>query len=116
MSFNVQEYYYATVIEISGKFLGSLEGPKFKETLKDLKENGKTKIVIDLSKTDFMDSSGIGELIGGLTSMTKVGGDVRLASIEKRIKNLFLITRLLGPVFKDYETVDDALASYKEES
>ena len=114
MTFIVKEHYHASVVEISGKFLGSLEGPKFKETLEQMKETGKTKVVIDLSKTDFMDSSGLGVLISGLTTMRKAGGDIRLASIEKRIKNLFLITRLLGPVFDDYQTVEQALASFKD--
>jgi anti-sigma B factor antagonist len=113
MSINVQDQYQATIIQIKGKFLGSVDGPEFKQKLDDLKQAGKTNIVVDLGHTDFMDSSGIGALIGGLTSMRKSGGDVRLANMEKRIKNLFVITRLLGPVFDDYESVDDAVKSFR---
>ncbi|MEX0747792.1 MAG: STAS domain-containing protein [Rhodothermales bacterium] len=113
MSINVQDQYQASIIQIKGKFLGSVDGPEFKQKLDDLKQAGKTNIVIDLGHTDFMDSSGIGALIGGLTSMRKSGGDVRLANMEKRIKNLFVITRLLGPVFDDYESVDDAVKSFR---
>ncbi|NBW94596.1 MAG: anti-sigma factor antagonist [Bacteroidetes bacterium] len=58
-----------------------------------------------------MDSSGIGTLIGAFTSMKKVDGDVKLAGMKERIKNLFLLTRLLGPVFEEYDTVDEAIAS-----
>ncbi len=78
-----------------------------------MKQAGKSNIVVDLGQTDFMDSSGIGALIGGLTSMRKAGGDVRLANMEKRIRNLFLITRLLGPVFDDFESVKAAAESYR---
>ena len=113
MSINVQEQYQASVIQIKGKFLGSVDGPELKQKLDDLKESGKTNIVIDLGATDFMDSSGIGALISGLTSMRKAGGDVRLANLEKRIRNLFLITRLLGPVFDDYESVESAVQSFR---
>lgn len=113
MSITVQDLYQATVVEIKGKFLGSVDGPGFKQTLDELKQNGKTNIVVDLGSTDFMDSSGIGALISGLTSMRKAGGDVRLANMEKRIKNLFLITRLLGPVFDDFESVEDAAKSFR---
>lgn len=113
MPFSVNEEYHAVVVEIKGKFLGSVEGPAFKEALNELKEAGKTYVVVDLSKTDFMDSSGIGTLISGLTTMRKAGGDIRLAGMEKRIKSVFLITRLLGPVFDDYETVEEALASFE---
>ena len=111
MPFSTSEKYHAVVIKISGKFLGSLEGVAFKEKLEELRDSGKRKVVIDLSKADFMDSSGIGALIGALTTMKKVEGDVKLAGMKDRIKNLFLLTRLLGPVFEDYDSVEEAAAS-----
>ena len=111
MPFSTSEKYHAVVIQISGKFLGSLEGAAFKEKLEELRDAGKRKVVIDLSKADFMDSSGIGALIGALTTMKKADGDVKLAGMKDRIKNLFLLTRLLGPVFEDFDTVEEAAAS-----
>ena len=111
MPFSTSEKYHAVVIQISGKFLGSLEGVAFKEKLEELRDSGKRKVVIDLSKAAFMDSSGIGALIGALTTMKKVEGDVKLAGMKDRIKNLFLLTRLLGPVFEDYDSVEEAAAS-----
>ena len=114
MPFNVNEEYQAVIFEIKGRFLGSIDGTAFKASLADSLESGKSQFVIDLSKADFMDSSGIGVLIGGLTSTRRTGGDMRLAGMTKRIKNLFLITKLLGSVFDDYETVDDAIRSYAD--
>ena len=111
MPFSTSEKYHAVVIQISGKFLGSLEGVAFKEKLEELRDSGNRKVVIDLSKADFMDSSGIGAPIGALTTMKKVEGDVMLAGMKDRIKNLFLLTRLLGPVFEDYDSVEEAAAS-----
>jgi anti-sigma B factor antagonist len=111
MPFSTSEKYHAVVIQISGKFLGSLEGVAFKEKLEELRDSGKRNVVIDLSKADFMDSSGIGALIGALTTMKKVDGDVKLAGMKDRIKNLFLLTRLLGSVFEDYDSVEEAAAS-----
>lgn len=113
MSISVQDQYQASVIQIKGKFLGSVDGPELKQKLDDLKQAGKTHIVIDLGQTDFMDSSGIGALISGLTTMRKAGGDVRLANMEKRIQGLFVMTRLLGPVFDDYDSVEDAVDSFR---
>lgn len=113
MPFSTSEQYQAVVFQITGKFLGSIEGPAFKEKLEELKAEGKTKVVVDLSKADFMDSSGIGTLIGALTTMKKVGGDVKLACMKDRIKNLFLLTRLLGSVFEDFDSVEDAAAAMR---
>lgn len=112
MPFSSREQYQAVVIGITGKFLGSIEGPAFKDEIERLRDAGKKRIVIDLSKADFMDSSGIGALIGALTTMRKAEGDVKLAGMKDRIKNLFLLTRLLGSVFDDYDTIEDAVASF----
>ena len=114
MKFKTSDHYHATVLELKGKFLGSVDGDAFKEAITQLKENGKTKLVVDLSDTEMIDSTGIGILISALTTMRNAGGDVKIAGLKKRIKNLFLMTRLLGPVFDDYDSVDDALDSFKE--
>lgn len=114
MSFELEERYHAAVIRPTGKFLGSIGGDEFRALIDRQKEEGRKNVIIDLSKTDFMDSTAIGVLIGGLTTMRRAGGDVRLAAIESRIKNLFLITRLLGPVFESYETVEDAEKGFQD--
>ncbi len=116
MSLYVKDTYHATVIGISGKFLGSLEGDRFRSMLDDCKSQGKTRLVLDLAETDLMDSTAIGLLIAGLTSMRRVGGDIRLANMKKRIRNLFLMTRLLGPVFASYDSLELAAASYQSPS
>jgi len=114
MKFKTSDHYHATVLELKGKFLGSVDGDAFKSVITDLKDDGKTKVVVDLSETDMIDSTGIGMLISALTTMRNAGGDVKIAGLKKRIKNLFLMTRLLGPVFDDYDTVGDAVDSFKE--
>lgn len=112
MPFKAREHGDAVVFELSGKFLGSIDGPAFRDTLRGYKEAGVKKVVVDLAKADLMDSSGIGEMIAGLTSMRNAGGDMCLANLQTRIRNVFLMTRLLGSVFEDYESVDVALASF----
>lgn len=113
MGINLKDTYHAAVIEISGKFLGSLEGDKFRALIYDLKEQGKTKIIVDLAQADLLDSTAIGILIASLTSVRRAGGDMRLANMKNRVRNLFLMTRLLGPVFEDYDSLEEALESYK---
>ena len=113
MPFKTTERGDVVIFEITGKFLGSVDGPAFRETLQRYKKGGTKKAVVDLSGADLMDSSGIGEMIAGLTSMRNAGGDMRLAALKKRIRNVFLMTRLLGEVFEDYETVDEAVASFE---
>lgn len=110
MPFTVSQRSDAAVVAIRGKFLGTLERDAFKSAVDDLKNGGVKGVVIDLSNTDFMDSTGIGLLISALTTIRGVDGDVVIAGLNNRIKNLFVMTRLLGPVFRDFETVDEAVA------
>lgn len=113
MKLSVSDRYGASVIQIQGKFLGSLHGKELADRLEGLKQAGKKNVIFDLSKLDFMDSSGLGALITSLTTMRNVGGDVRLAATEARVKNVFLVTNVLGNVFQDYPTVEEAEQSFR---
>jgi len=68
--------------------------------------------VIDLSQVDFMDSAGLGTLIATLKRITEVGGDMKIASLQKKPRMVFEITRAYK-VFEIYDTVDDALNMFK---
>lgn len=112
MPFSISKKQGVGVVAITGRFLGALEGESFNAGIEDLKNEGVKNVVIDLSKADLMDSSAIGLTIRTLTTMRNAGGDAVIAALNQRIKNLFVMTRLLGAVFNDFETVDEAVASF----
>ncbi len=116
MSFPVHERYNAAVISISGKFFGSTHGPDFSAKMDELIEEGKRNFVLNLSDAALMDSSGIGVLIATAERLRSMGGDMRLAGVQEKMRNLFLMTRLLGEVFDLYDNVDEAVASYAQSS
>ena len=60
-----------------------------------------------------MNSSGLGMLIGGLTTMRKAGGDLRLANAAEKIQSLLVVTKLIT-VFKNFDSVEKAVESYNE--
>ena len=74
----------------------------------------KTNIVVDLSRVKFMNSSGLGMLIGGLTTMRKAGGDLRISGATDKIQSLLVVTKLIT-VFKHYDSVDKAVESFNED-
>lgn len=113
MSFAIREHDHADVLVIEGRFLGSLERPVMGRTIDTLLATGRIRLVIDLSETVFMDSTGIGLLIHAAARLRAAGGDVRLASMQDRVRRLFITSRLLGEVFADYPATEDALASYE---
>lgn len=113
MSFPISERYNAVVVAVKGEFFGSVQGRSFRETIAELVEKGRTNVVVDLSEATLMDSSGIGVLIESAETLRAQDGDIRLAELETKMRNLFLMTRLLGDVFQTYSTVDEAVASYE---
>lgn len=113
MNFNVSERYNCVVIEFKGNVMGGPDAVSLNEKLHELIEDDKTNIVADLSKVKFMNSSGLGMLIGGLTTMRKSGGDLRIANATDKIESLLVITKLIT-VFKHFKTLDKAIESYSD--
>lgn len=111
MSFNLSEKYNCVIIEFKGNVMGGPDAVSLNEQLHELIEQGKTNIVVNLSKVKFMNSSGLGMLIGALTTMRKAGGDLRIANATDKIESLLVITKLIT-VFKHFKTLDEALASF----
>ena len=115
MRFKTEERYNAVIIQLKGDVMGGPDGAKLHDQLRQLKESGQQNVVVDLSKVRFMNSSGLGMLIGGLSTMRNAGGDLRLANATDRIQSLLMIAKLLT-VFKHYESVDEAVESYGAET
>ena len=100
------------ILDLSGKVMGGPDANLLSSKLHELVESKKTKVVADLSKVSWMNSSGLGILIGGLTTMRNNEGDLRLVNVTDRIKSLLIITKLIT-IFETFENMDQALASFK---
>ena len=96
------------ILKLSGKIIGGPDATTLNDKLHDLVESGKTKVVADLSKVNWMNSSGLGILIGALTTIRNAGGELRLAAATEKIRNLLTITKLTN-VFLIYDTVELAI-------
>lgn len=114
MNYTINERYNCIVIEFSGNLMGGPDATKFNDELHDLIDKGRKEVVADLSDVKFMNSSGLGILIGGLTTMRNAGGDLRIAGADKRIESLLMVTKLIT-VFNHYRTVEEAVESYQED-
>jgi anti-sigma B factor antagonist len=99
------------ILEPKGKIMGGPDAGAVRERLHQLIDDGKKKVVVDLSGVSWMNSSGLGILIGGLTTMRNNGGDLKLSNTTEKVHNLLMVTKLIS-IFEAYDTVDDAVASY----
>ena len=93
--------------------MGGPDGAKLNNTLQKCKANNQLNVVVDLAGVKFMNSSGLGMLISGMTTMRNAGGDLRLSNAAKRIKSLLVVTKLIT-VFKHYDSVNAAVDSFSE--
>jgi len=111
MKMNQKNIGDVVVLELSGKIMGGPDAAILNEKLHELIGGNNAKVVADLSKVNWMNSSGLGILIGGLTTMRNNGGDLKLANITDRIQSLLMVTKLLT-IFETFETVEAAIQSF----
>ena len=94
------------------ELIGSLDlatAPSVRAALTDASERGDHKLIVDLHKIDFLDSTGLGALIGAQRRAREFEGEVRLVAKEGQILRLLRITGLLR-VFAVYPTLEDAVS------
>lgn len=111
MKTKISERYNAVVIELKGNVMGGEDTKEFNDMLHKLIDEDKKNIVVDLHDVKFMNSSGLGMLIGGLTTVKKSGGTFRLSRVTDKIESLLIITKLIT-IFETYKTVEEAVASF----
>jgi len=91
--------------------MGGPDATVLHDRLHELIDQNKKKVVIDLAKVDWMNSTGLGILIAGLTTLRDNQGELKLACVTDKIQSLLTITKLIT-VFEAHETVDAAVASF----
>jgi len=111
MKMNVITKESVVIIELKGKIMGGPDATLLNDKLHELIDSGQNKVIVDLSKVNWMNSSGLGILIGGLTTLRNNEGDLKLSGITERIENLLIITKLIT-VFETFETLEEAVKSF----
>ena len=100
-----------TIVDLSGKItLGENTGI-LRDELRSLLSQGKKHIVLNLADVSYVDSAGLGELVGAYTTATNQGGAVKLLHLQGKIKDLMAITKL-HTIFPAFDTEPEAIASF----
>jgi|YelNatPaOPRAMG01_1025707.scaffolds.fasta_scaffold00203_9 anti-sigma B factor antagonist len=101
------------VVEPKGQLIGGDETDELRSEIARLSQEGNKKLVVDLGKTTYLNSTAIGVLIWAHTHYSKEGGEVKLANINKNIENIFVITKLTM-VFDVHDSQLDAVAAFSK--
>ncbi len=113
MKFKTVQHGPVSVIELEGNLMGGPDATTLNSKLHELIEAGRKNVVVDLGGVQFMNSSGLGQLIAGVRAMKNAGGDLKIANTSAKISALIKITKLTS-IFETYDSVQKALESFKE--
>lgn len=111
MQINEQRQGDVAILSLKGKLMGGPETQAVHEKVKELAENKVLKVVIDLGSVKWMNSSGLGAIMGSMTTLKNAGGELKLANVTEKVKSLFIITKLIT-IFETYESVDEAVSNF----
>jgi anti-sigma B factor antagonist len=101
-----------TVVDASGRITLGDGSAMLRKTIRQLLEEQHTLIVLNLADVDYIDSSGIGELVSGYTAVKSKGGELKLLHLTKKVHDLLQITKLFT-VFEVYSDEGIAISSFR---
>lgn len=107
MSFEEVDHDTYVALAPEGKF-NLVAAPPLKARIDDLVAAGKARLIVDLHAVDFIDSSGLGALIGGLKSARQAGGDLRIVGAGDQVRAVLKLTNL-DRILSPYESSEEAL-------
>ena len=96
-----------SVMDVEGRITLGEGSSALREALRDLVTKNQNKILLNLGDVSYIDSSGIGELVSGYTTVSNSGGSLKLLNLNKRVKDLLQITKL----YTVFEVFDDEAAA-----
>ena len=101
-----------TIVDLSGRITLGEGSAMLRQMVRDLLAKGQRKMVFNLGDISYIDSSGIGELVSGFTTVRNQGGELKLLHLTKKVHDLLQITKLYT-VFDVHDNEQRALDSFK---
>jgi anti-sigma B factor antagonist len=101
-----------TVLDLSGRITLGEPTALLRDTFQDLVTRGQKKVLLNLADVNYIDSSGLGALVSGFTTLTNQQGQLKLLNLSKKVQDLLQITKLLT-VFEVYDEESAAMKSFR---
>jgi anti-sigma B factor antagonist len=108
---NTRQVNGVTVVDVSGRITLGEGSSTLRETVHGLLNSGQKQILLNLGDVTYIDSSGIGELVNGFTTVTGQGGQLKLLNLTKNVQDLLRITKLYT-VFDVHDDETGAIRSF----
>jgi anti-sigma B factor antagonist len=109
MKSNTRQVDAVTIVDLSGRITLGEGSVILRDVVRDLVGKGSKKILLNLGEVNYIDSSGIGELVSAFTSVRNHGGELKLLNLTKKVHDLLQITKL----YTVFDVKDDETAAIK---
>ncbi len=113
MRIQSKEFGGITALYLQGKLMGGPDADTFRKTVYELLESGRKKLIVDLKGVNWVNSTGVGILISGYTTLRKSGGDMKLVHVSEKIQSILYVTKL-NLIFECFDSEEEAIASFDE--
>ena len=104
-----REVSHVTILDVTGRIVLGDEIHDLRDTIRGLLDGGKKKIILNLAGVDYIDSSGVGELVGCYTTVRNSGGELKLLNLTQKVRDVLHITKL----YTVFDIKDDEFTAVK---
>ncbi|HEV3511806.1 MAG TPA: STAS domain-containing protein [Candidatus Sulfotelmatobacter sp.] len=94
LSIENREVAHVSILDVKGRIVLGDEIHQLREAVRGLLEQGKKKIILNLAEVDYMDSSGVGEMVGAFTTVRSAGGELKLLNLSPKVQDILYVTKL----------------------
>ena len=111
LTINIRETAAATILDLNGRITLGEALSDLRDSIREALAGDQKNLLLNLADVSYIDSSGLGQLIGSFASVTARGGQMKLLNLQKRVNDLMQTTKLLT-VFETYTEEGAALRSF----
>ena len=107
LKFKTRQVDGVSIMDLNGRITLGEGSVTLRDAVRDVLSKGSNKILLNLGDVDYIDSSGLGELVSAYTAVKNAGGEMKLLSLTKKVKDLLQITKL----YTVFDVMDDEAAA-----
>jgi anti-sigma B factor antagonist len=104
-----REVAHVTILDVTGRIVLGDEIGALRDAVRNLIADGKKKIILNLVGVDYIDSSGVGELVGSFTTLRNAGGELKLLNLTQKVHDVLHVTKL----YTVFDIKDDEFTAVK---
>jgi anti-sigma B factor antagonist len=94
LKIETREVAHVTILDVDGRIVLGEEIGDLRDAVRGLVADGKKKIILNLADVDYIDSSGVGELVGCFTTVRNTGGELKLLKLSQKVQDVLYVTKL----------------------